>query len=233
VNVHFHIDQGEEDMKSKAFTLIELLVVVVIIAILVAMLLPALSKIRYNAKTVLCLNQLKQTGTATFSYSSDNNQRFHTGNLSPGYICPWDFERTWFGANENYGVVEDFLSCPLREWRNGRETDDKWYLGYSYWVERGGWGAFSNPDNAFVQSIKVIKVDTDMPLMGDTTCFSSPGVPMLGWGGDFTVTGGTRHLYGRRVLHGNNLLGDGSCIKRSMAEMKHRFSPWGGQDHYF
>jgi len=63
---------------SRSFTLIELLVVIAIIAILASLVLPALSKARYQARLVVCTSHLHQLGIGLLTYASENDSRYPT-----------------------------------------------------------------------------------------------------------------------------------------------------------
>ena len=79
--------------KKKFFTLIELLVVIAIIAILAAMLLPALSAAREKARTISCVNQVKQLTLGMTMYLQDNREIYPDalGTADAGLLTGWNY----------------------------------------------------------------------------------------------------------------------------------------------
>ncbi|NMD85958.1 prepilin-type N-terminal cleavage/methylation domain-containing protein [Victivallis vadensis] len=134
-------------MENRKFTLIELLVVIAIIAILAAMLLPALNKARDKAKAVTCVNNLKQMAVLHLQYASDfkdilmsaqyNNYSWHfwfsRWNYLPSVQNGTSFSDAW--DKRKYNRRGPWV-CPAKPLQEGSSALSNSYL-YAYGVPTG------------------------------------------------------------------------------------------------
>jgi prepilin-type N-terminal cleavage/methylation domain-containing protein/prepilin-type processing-associated H-X9-DG protein len=124
--------------KRRAFTLVELLVVIAIIALLMSILMPALARVRKQAKDVLCQGNLKQWGVCFTMYTDDYDGYFHEGWFGAGPA------RHWMSVLRScYSNESNLRYCPMAT----KPRTEGGHGVYSAWgIFPGGWSGWGEDD---------------------------------------------------------------------------------------
>ncbi len=208
------------------FTLIELLVVIAIIAILAALLLPALSQAKQQAKDVQCISNLKQVAIGFKLFASDHEGHYpwHTSAREGGTygIKAGDGWRNYMAASNELSAP-NILVCPSDRDTLTSTTWSSGPQGFANLNRRGKALSFFTGLDAFEEyAVTLLSGDRNIVGAEPDNCRSvsdSPGVPALLLKGDNTKIAWSKEIHRSK---GNIAAGDGSVekVNSRMLEIK-------------
>jgi prepilin-type N-terminal cleavage/methylation domain-containing protein len=232
----------QRNSKAHAFTLIELLVVIAIIAILAAILLPALAAAREKGKRASCMNNLRQVGVASVMYASDYDDYFESAAYDPGWgaynpillasnlvavASELGLNTNNPSASSGTAISPSIWSCPNRpglpNTSNGGGT---WALGYeyfggmTYWVYNG-----STHESPSPSPIKTTHSKSGWMLAADLVLHFTPSSGSgLAWSDSAAAPNSgfyalPAHPKGILPAGGNEVFADGSVSWHKSSEM--------------
>ncbi len=224
----------------RAFTLIELLVVIAIIAILAAMLLPALSRAKEQAKRTNCKSNMRQLGIATLMYASDNRDRLP--DLKNLGVWFWDMSRPAASNLLENVKRPDIFYCPNEFYlyqQNG--PPDAWNAFQDYvvtgfiWLFPNAPGMDQSPVIGGTNMVTRITQGRGQRSVSDTEMIVDATISVAGVSGrryaNISAAGGsqvrTAHLDKSSPAGGNVCFLDNHVEWRKYAAMTNRVSPRG------
>lgn len=173
------------------FTLIELLVVIAIIAVLAAMLLPALNKARERSLAIQCVNNQKQTLQYIHFYADDNKSWFVTRGSANTYMIrmngiitnyPSLFAQVYFRyvapTTDNYKQKSSFLRCPklppdATEYANNAFGMPRIHTHWSKYITDGGF-VRADPADGNTGALVFNRIRKNKAILTETYSITSP-----------------------------------------------------------
>jgi len=228
-----------------AFTLIELLVVVAIIAVLISLLLPAVSRIKRQAKITECASNLRQICMGMNIYALNNNGQFPTLSMPGTGGNLWDVPKTFYNALINQGLSHDSFFCPAAQDRSMPDGDFDYYgsfyiINYNIWVPRLNGSDIIPPSQNYSGSrFQIVSPRPTTPFAGpgkmsDTVAVTNPMITdIFGSGGTppanadatapgdpYGISGLSNHREGNRLIGLNQGFADGHVELHAPADIK-------------